>query len=349
MVFYKKVTTYKYFFRDPLEVAALLLLDPKIFVTYQNEIRLKHKSKVNRFNQKLYNDINSGDTFRDTEIILQNIRGDNLGHILPLIFYWDGVNVANIGTKSITTVLMTLGIFSNKLIEQDCSKVVISYISNFKRLNIMALSHHLRTICNYNITETKEQIKLFKLMVKNTLWKKINEIINNAWLHGCQMRILGYKDKFIFHPFTILILGDGPAQLEVAGLKLGNANRNCTRCLHHMRNDNNRQLIEETNRNFNDIMNLCNQAEQFIYKKYTQLNQNEKNILNRLKDQGINPFANAFNGMSLGSSTSIFDITPPDTLHTLLAGIVKQLCIWTLIIITIIGRNDTNFRSNLVI
>ena len=77
---------------------------------------------------------------------------------------------------------MTLGIFSNKLIEQDCSKVVISYTSNFKKLDIMALSHHLRTICNYNITETKEQIKLFKLMIKNTLWKKINEIINNAWL-----------------------------------------------------------------------------------------------------------------------------------------------------------------------
>ena len=99
-----------------------------------------------------------------------------MGNILPLIFYWDGVNVANIGTKSITTVLMTLGIFSNKLIEHDCSKVVISYISNFKKLDIMALSHHLRTICNYNITEAKEQIKLFKLMIKNTLWKKLNDI-----------------------------------------------------------------------------------------------------------------------------------------------------------------------------
>jgi hypothetical protein len=162
------------------------------------------------------------------------------------------------------------------------------------------------------------------------------------------MKIMGYKDAFIFHPFTILILGDGPAQLEVAGLKLGNANMNCARCLHDMRNDINRHLVDETNRNFNDIMNLCNQAEQFIYKKYTQLNQNEKNIINILKNQGVNSFANAFNGTPLGSSKSIFDITPPDTLHTLLAGIVKQLCIWILIIITIIGRNDTNFRSNLV-
>jgi hypothetical protein len=163
------------------------------------------------------------------------------------------------------------------------------------------------------------------------------------------MRILGYKDKFIFHPFTILILGDGPAQLEVAGLKLGNANMNCARCLHDTRSDINRHLVDETNRNFNDIMNLCNQAEQFIYKKYTQLNQTEKNICNILKTQGVNPFVNAFNGMPLGSSKSIFDITPPDTLHTLLAGIVKQLCIWILIIITTIGRNDNNFRSNLVI
>ena len=58
---------------------------------------------------------------------------------------------------------------------------------------------------------------------------------------------------------------------------------NCARCLHDMRSDINRHLVDETNRNFNDIMNLCNQAEQFIYKKYTQLNQNEKNICNILK------------------------------------------------------------------
>jgi len=50
---------------------------------------------------------------------------------LPLIFYTDGVQVSPHARNKITPVMITLGNFSDELLQKDISKRVVAYLPNF--------------------------------------------------------------------------------------------------------------------------------------------------------------------------------------------------------------------------
>lgn len=82
------------------------------------------------------------------------------GHLMPLILYTDGVQVSTHARNKITPVMVTLGNFSDELLQKDCSKRVIAYLPNFKgnsKDNIKA--HLMKTL---SISKTAVRYHIFK-------------------------------------------------------------------------------------------------------------------------------------------------------------------------------------------
>ena len=137
---------------------------------------------------------------RETELYLINERNIPNAYLLPLIFYRDSSNAAEIGNLSINTVIMTLGIFESKLQNKDVAKEVIAYLPKFEVLHCNKIVRHLINVCKYSKTKALDELKKFKMMVNNLWWGKIVEIITFAWNKGCAMRILGNNNLCHFFP-----------------------------------------------------------------------------------------------------------------------------------------------------
>ena len=103
---------------------------------------------------------------------LFNERNIPNAYLLPLIFYWDSSNVAEIGNLSINTVMMTLGIFESKLLNKDIAKEVIAYLPKFEVLHCHKIVRHLINVCKYSKTKALDELKKFKMMVNNLWWGK---------------------------------------------------------------------------------------------------------------------------------------------------------------------------------
>ena len=56
---------------------------------------------------------------------------------------------------------------------------------------------------------------------------------------------------------------------------------------------------------------------------------------------------NRFHNAPFGVGGNIYNATPPDLMHTILAGIMKGETIWILNIIRMIGIYDKKFTSNM--
>jgi hypothetical protein len=93
----------------------------------------------------VYSDVMTSPWSKETENLV--LSKDPEGHIMPLIFYTDGVQVSSNARNKVTPVMVTLGNFSDELLQKDCSKRVIAYLPNFKgnsKDNIKA--HLMRTL-----------------------------------------------------------------------------------------------------------------------------------------------------------------------------------------------------------
>ena len=78
---------------------------------------------------------------------------NNEGYLMPIIFYTDGVQVsANVHNK-ITPVVITLGNFSDTLLQKDISKRVIAYLPNFKSYSKDLMISHI--MAKLKISKTK--------------------------------------------------------------------------------------------------------------------------------------------------------------------------------------------------
>jgi hypothetical protein len=122
--------------------------------------------------------------------------------------------------------------------------------------------HHLTSICGLSTKNAKNEIKYFKMKMKNIFWEKIVEIIVFSWNRGCDLHVLGHAREYNFYPAICLILGDGPAQREVCGIYGGLSKRSCTLCYANILKD---QIYRENEiglRNVNNLEDLCIEAEE---------------------------------------------------------------------------------------
>jgi len=155
---------------------------------------------------------------------------------------------------------------------------------------------------------------------------------------------IGQPEKKIFYPCVALHLGDGPAQKEVCGIMKGNCNYGCTLCEHNTLSN---ELYGPTtrNRNFETIKRLCKESGNLMFKQNRVLLPQEKVAKEQLQQKSVYPYYNSFFDAPMGIKSNIFTCTPPDILHTICAGIMKNLLLWVLCIISKFSEND-KFAEN---
>lgn len=145
----------KLYIMNAIEAISYLFIDPEIMFFYNDQIHFDHYFLSQQDSQGRAT-VATGDlmTSKWCYETQQMIRAKNPnGHILPLIFYADGVQVSDNVNNKVTTVICTTGNFSDSLLNKSISKRVISYIPNFNIYSKNVLVRHLtRTL---NISEEK--------------------------------------------------------------------------------------------------------------------------------------------------------------------------------------------------
>ena len=81
----------------------MMLMGSNIVIYYKDLIHLRYTTTYKN-GVESYGDLYTSKWFRETELYLVNERNIPNAYLLPLIFYWDSSNVAEIGNLNINTV-----------------------------------------------------------------------------------------------------------------------------------------------------------------------------------------------------------------------------------------------------
>jgi len=135
----------KLYIMNPIEAISYLFIDPEIMFFHKEHVHFEAYVLSQNDSQGRYTlatgDLMTSKWCHDTQMLIR--QRDPNGHILPLIFYSDGVQVsANVNNK-VTTAICTTGNFSDDLLNKNISKRVISYIPNFNIYSKQVLVQHL--------------------------------------------------------------------------------------------------------------------------------------------------------------------------------------------------------------
>jgi len=120
----------KIYCRSMFQIISQMMVDPEIMMIWKEHVFLKYWRAVDKDGQHVFADVMTSPWSEETEKLVH--RKDPEGHLMPLIFYTDGVQVSANARNKITPVMVTLGNFSDELLQKDCSKRVIAYLPNFK-------------------------------------------------------------------------------------------------------------------------------------------------------------------------------------------------------------------------
>ena len=96
---------------------------------WKKHIDLKYRRATDRDGNHVYSDVMTSRWAEATEKMV--IDKDKDGYLLPIIFYTDGVQISSNSRNKITPVILTLGNFSDDLLQKDISKRVVAYLPNF--------------------------------------------------------------------------------------------------------------------------------------------------------------------------------------------------------------------------
>ena len=141
----------KIYIRNVFEVLSHMLIDPEIMFVWKEHFHLSYHQSKDRDNNQVYSDVMTSNWAKESEDLVR-IK-DNEGYLMPLMFYTDGVQVsANVHNK-ITPVVITLGNFSDTLLQKDISKRVIAYLPNFKSYSKDLMISHI--MAKLKISKTK--------------------------------------------------------------------------------------------------------------------------------------------------------------------------------------------------
>ena len=145
---YYPVTIY---IRSIFEVISNMLIDPELMFVWRNHIHFNYFRATDRKNNHIYSDLMTSTWAKNTE---GDIRRKNPnGHLMPLIIYTDGVQVGSSVHNKITPIILSLGNFSDKLIQKDIAKRVIAYLPNLRCYSKDTIISHLMS--KLDVSKTK--------------------------------------------------------------------------------------------------------------------------------------------------------------------------------------------------
>jgi len=127
--------------RNIFEIIAHMLIDPEIMFIWRKHIHFSYYRATDRNNNQVYSDLMSSNWAHETEKMIKS--RNQQGNLMPLIMYTDGVQVGNSVHNKITPVILSLGIFSDTLLQKDISKRVIAYLPNFRCYSKDIIISHL--------------------------------------------------------------------------------------------------------------------------------------------------------------------------------------------------------------
>ena len=326
------------YFRDPMELISELFVNPEIMFKYKEHVLLNYYKDCKEPHSESFSNLMSSRWCRQTEELIKSKHQD--GHILPFIFYLDGVHLNGQAQNKLTPVMCTTGNFSDELINKDIAKCVIGYLPTLIDLKA-ELEEHLLTIFGSKTRLAKEWQR-FELLVEREFWKEITKGINKHWETGVNLHVLGIGIKE-FYPCIAFFVSDDPQQHRNAGIEEGNCIHGCIQCTYSYR-DGVYDKEFHLPRNVTDLRERCSKAEAAIYHKSInkRITRDEESNLKYLKSQNVHPFLNPMLHAALGAENNIYTATPPDTLHLFCAGLMKSLVKTIITIIYTISKIDKN-------
>ena len=196
-------------------------------------------------------------------------------------------------------------------------------------------------------------IRKFNLIIEREFWKLVFSSVIKYEESGVKMYILGKPGLHtVFIRFSFVI-GDDPALHRFAGVKEGNALRSCIRCLYSARrnglyNANNCSLRQAPELEY---YTQLGESYETMKQNGERLDERKKQILKKLLNQSIHPIAIGCNGVPMGFisegvKNNVYISSPSDILHGFLAGIIRNVIIWTMNIIHNVARiTKTSIRG----
>jgi len=148
----------KVYVRSLFHVISEMLVDPEIMYIWRAHIHMSYHRAVDKDGRQVYSDVMSSPWAEESVRMVH--EKDSAGHLLPVILYTDGVQVSPHSRNKVTPVIVTLGIFSDDLLQKDISKRVITYMPNFKDKSKDCIAQHL--VKTLNISKTK--VNLYKFI-----------------------------------------------------------------------------------------------------------------------------------------------------------------------------------------
>jgi len=139
----KNLPSVNIYVRNIFEVISHILIDPEVMLVWQDQIRWRYYRAVDRGQKHVFSDVMTSNWALETERIV--LMKDEEGFLMPLIFYTDGVQVSSSVHNKITPVVISLGNFSDNLLQKDIAKRVIAYLPNFKCYSKDMMVSHLMT------------------------------------------------------------------------------------------------------------------------------------------------------------------------------------------------------------
>ena len=334
------------YMRDPMEVIAELLVNPKVMFKYRDHVKFDYF----RNDANAYCDLMSSEWCRLTESYIRETKSVE-GKVLPIIFYLDGVQLNDNIHNKVTPVMCTIGNFSDELINQDISKCVIGYLPDTLESKEAIFTHLRELYPNTSSTELEKQIRQFDLLIEREFWKEIVKGLRRSYESGVKLYVLGQGIK-LFYPCIAFFASDEPQQRRTSGMQTGNCTYSCIYCTYSYKDGIYNPSLHKL-RDYQLIKRRSCLAELATYKLSTHqnLSRDEKLVLDEFREQNIQPFINPFFYAPMGINNNILLATPPDTLHCFCAGLMKSLVKTVISIIFTLsskddGKNKASFKSS---
>lgn len=141
----------KIYVRNIFEVISHMLIDPEIMFIWKRHINFNYYRATDRDDNHVYSNVMTSNWALETEKMVR--LKDKDGFLMPLIFYTDGVQVGSSVHNKITPVILSLGIFSDALLQKDIAKRVVAYLPNFKCYSKDIIISHLMS--KLSLSKTK--------------------------------------------------------------------------------------------------------------------------------------------------------------------------------------------------
>lgn len=209
----------------------------------------------------------------------------------------------------------------------------------------MLLKHLITKGINFNKSRALQSIKTFKHRIERDYWELVFQSLKKYSNSGVKMYILGKSKLCTVYIRFAFAIGDDPALHRFCGVYEGNATRSCLRCLYSARQDG---LYDERKcmlRQYRELETYTAVAEDYYNRKIKgeKLSTSENIILKKLHRQCIHPMKLGCNGVPMGylgvnHENNIYNSCPSDILHGFLAGIIRNVILWTMTIIHNVDR-----------